>query len=151
MTHSRTIWEEGREPGRRVVALGVALVLTVAAFDLMITDRVDLVFDLVFVAVSLALALVVHPRDFFVVGVLPPLLMLGLFVLLAPTRPEAIASAGDGVVQAVVSGLGHHAVALFVGYAVCLGCLAVRRHVLARAATRRGASYASGREMSPTA
>lgn len=150
MTRSRTIWEEGREPGRRVVALGVALVLTVAALDLVLNDRVDLVFDLVFVALSLVLALTVRPRDFFTVGVLPPLLMLGLFALLALTRPEAIASPDDGVVQAVVTGLGHHSVALFAGYAACLGCLAIRRRVLARA-VRRAASHPARREMSRSA
>ena len=41
-----------------------------------------------------------------------------------------IADAGDGVVQAVVSGLSHHAGALIVGYALCLGVLAIRHRVL---------------------
>jgi hypothetical protein len=149
MTHARTIWEEGREPGRRVVALGIALALTTAALDLTLTGRISLVFDLVFVALSLGLALVVHPRDFFIVGVLPPLLMLGVFALLAPTRPETIASPGDGLVQAIVTGLGHHSVALFVGYAVGLSCLGMRRHVLARAA-RRTTSSDARQEMSPS-
>jgi len=132
MTHARTIWEEGREPGRRVVALAVALALTVAALDLELTGRMSLLFDLVFVLVSVVVALLVHPRDFFPVGVLPPLLMVGVFLLLALTRPESIAHRDDGVVQAVVSGLGHHSISLFVGYALCLGCLAVRRRVLAQ-------------------
>jgi hypothetical protein len=131
MSHARTIWEEGHEPGRRVVVLGVALALTVASLDLLLSDRVGILFDLVFALLSLGLALMVHPRDFFVVGVLPPLLMVGLFLLLGVTRPEAIAQADDGVVQAVVSGLGHHSISLFIGYALCLGCLAMRRHVLA--------------------
>ncbi|MEP9381586.1 DUF6542 domain-containing protein [Nocardioides cheoyonin] len=130
MTHARTIWEEGREPGRRVVALGVALALTVAALDLELTGRMSLLFDVVFVALSVGVALLVHPRDFFTVGVLPPLLMVGVFLLLGLTRPDAIADAEDGVVQAVVSGLGHHSISLFVGYALCLGCLAMRRHVV---------------------
>lgn len=131
MTHARTIWEEGREPGRRVVVLGAALALTATSLDLIWSARLGIVFDLLFAALSLCLALLVHPRDFFVVGVLPPLLMVGLFVLLGLTRPESIAHADDGVVQAVVSGLGHHSVSLFIGYALCLGCLAMRRHVLA--------------------
>lgn len=131
MTHARTIWEEGHEPGRRVIVLGVALALTAISLDLVLTDRVGIVFDVVFAALSLALALMVHPRDFFVVGVLPPLLMVGVFALLGLTRPDAIAAPEDGVVQAVVSGLGHHSISLFVGYALCLGCLAMRRHVLA--------------------
>ncbi len=56
--------------------------------------------------------------------------MVGVFVLLGVTRPDVIADAGDGVVQAVVAGLSHHAGALIVGYALCLACLAVRHRVL---------------------
>ena len=126
---TRTIWEEGHEPGREVVALGVALALTAAALDLMLTDRVGLLFDLGFVALCLGLALAVRRTDFFAVGVLPPLLMLSTFLLLAMSRAEAIARAHDGVVQAVVSGLAHHSVALGLGYAVALVVLAVRQRV----------------------
>ena len=42
-----------------------------------------LFFDLCFVAICLAAALMVRPRDFFTVGVLPPLLMFGTMVLVA--------------------------------------------------------------------
>ena len=48
---------------------------------------VGLFFDLGFVALCLGLALAVRPTDFFVVGVLPPLIMVGVFVLLEATRP----------------------------------------------------------------
>jgi hypothetical protein len=126
---TRTIWEEGHEPGREVVALGIALALTAAALDLMLTDRVGLLFDLGFVALCLGLALAVRRTDFFAVGVLPPLLMLSTFLLLAMSRAEAIARAHDGVVQAVVSGLAHHSLALGLGYAVALVVLAVRQRV----------------------
>lgn len=127
MTRARTIWEEGHEPGRRVVVLGVALTLSAAALDLLITGRLGLIFDVFFALTCLALALVVHPRDFFVVGVLPPLVMTGLLLLLALTRVDAIAQGDDGVVQAVVTGLGNHSIALFVGYGLALGCLVMRR------------------------
>ncbi|MBO0843499.1 MAG: hypothetical protein J2O46_09960 [Nocardioides sp.] len=129
-SHSRTIWEEGRESGRHVVALGAALALTVTFIDLLFDERLGLLFDLTFAVLSVALAFLVQPRDFFVVGVLPPLIMLGVFVLLALTQPQAIAHRDDSFVQAVVSGLGHHSISLFVGYALCLGCLAMRRRVL---------------------
>ncbi|MFT4084345.1 MAG: hypothetical protein QM638_17350 [Nocardioides sp.] len=141
MSHARTVWEEGHEPGRRVVVLGVALTLSLACIDLFIGDRVGVVFDLGFVVVCVLLALLVDAIDFFVVGVLPPLLMVALFILLAITQPATIALPDDGVVQAVVSGLGHHSISLFVGYGLCLGCLAMRRHVLAgRAAAERAAA-----------
>jgi len=33
VNHTRTLWEEGREPGRQVVALGAALALTAVVID----------------------------------------------------------------------------------------------------------------------
>jgi hypothetical protein len=133
VTRARTIWDEGREPGRRVVVLCVALALTAAALDLIVTGRLGVLFDVIFVLACIAVALLVHPRDFFVVGVLPPLVMTGVFLLLALTRVEAIARSDDGVVQAVVTGLGRHSIALFVGYGLALGCLAMRRRRVADA------------------
>jgi len=123
---ARTLWEEGHEPGRQVVALGLALTLSVVVIDVGIGDGVGLVFDLAFVGVCLLVALLVRPQDFFTVGVLPPLIMLTVFVLVAISHRVAIAREGDGLVQAVITGLSHHAVALGVGYAACLLCLAVR-------------------------
>ena len=76
-----------------MVALGLALALTVVALDVGIGGRVGLVFDLAFVGVCLVVALLVRPEDFFTVGVLPPLIMLGAFLVLAPGRPETIARA----------------------------------------------------------
>jgi hypothetical protein len=84
-------------------------------------------FDLWFVLICFGLALLVRPRDFFTVGVLPPLIMLGAFAVLALGRPEAIAEPQDGLVQAVVSGLAHHSVALTIGYALCLATLLARQ------------------------
>jgi hypothetical protein len=128
----RTLWQEGREPGRQVIALGVAVALTAVVLDLLLVGRVSLFFDLCFVALCVGVALLVRPRDFFTVGVLPPLIMLGVFTLVGLTRPAMIAHAGDGVVQAVISGLSHHSVALLVGYALCLACLGVRQRVAGR-------------------
>ena len=126
----RTLWEEGREPGRQVVALGLALALTAVVVDQSLVGRISWLFDVCFVLLCLAMALAVRPTDFFTVGVLPPLLMVVVFAMLGATRPETIARRGDGVVQAVVSGLSHHAGALVTGYALCLAVLAVRHRVL---------------------
>ena len=131
MTPTRTLWEEGRESGREVVALGFAVALTVLVVDVSTGERVGLLFDVCFVALSIALALAVRPDDFFVVGVLPPLLMGGLFVLLGIGKPAAIGHPDDGVVQAAISGLSHHSAALMTGYALCLGVLFVRQRVVA--------------------
>jgi hypothetical protein len=127
---ARTLWEEGHEPGRQMVALGLALSLTVAALDVGIGGRVGLVFDLAFVTVCVVVALLVRPEDFFTVGVLPPLILLAVFVLLGISHRVAIAPGDQGLAQAVITGLAHHAVALGVGYAGCLLCLVIRDHVL---------------------
>jgi hypothetical protein len=131
VSQARTLWEEGREPGYQVVALGLAVALTITVLDLWRTSEVTRLFDVVFVLTCVAVALLVRPQDFYTVGVLPPLIMAGVFLLVALTRPAAIAHAHDGVVQAVVSGLSTHATALGVGYALCLGCLAVRHRYVA--------------------
>jgi hypothetical protein len=129
VTPARTVWEEGRESGREVVALGFAVALTVVVVDVAAGADVGWFFDLCFVALCVALALAVRPSDFFVVGVLPPLLMGGLFALIAVARPESVGERGDGVVQATISGLSHHSLALVTGYALCLGVLFVRQRV----------------------
>jgi len=126
---ARTLWEEGREPGRQVVALGVAVALSVVVADLALVGRVSLFFDLCFVSLCVGLALAVRPSDFFVVGVLPPLIMVGVFALLGLSRPSVIAHPEDGVIQAVVSGLSHHSTALVAGYLLCLITLAIRHRV----------------------
>ena len=115
-----------------MVSLAVALLVTAAVVDLLLTDGLGLLFDLAFVTVSVGAALGVRPSDFFAVGVLPPLAMFALVLLLAFSDPGAVARADDGVVQATVSGMSAHAVALVLGYAACLGLLAVRRQVLRR-------------------
>lgn len=143
----RTLWEEGHESGRQVVVLGVALALTVTTLDLLALGRISVVFDIGFVLMCLTLALMVRPADFFTVGVLPPLLMVGAFVLVALVGPDAIADARDGTIQAVVSGLSHHAGALIVGYALTLGVLAVRHRVLRQ--RERDRQAASNRLGSP--
>lgn len=132
MSETRSLWEEGREPGRQVVVLGLAVTLTVVALDLVLVGQISLFFDLCFVALCLALALSVRPGDFFTVGVLPPLMMTGVFVLVGALAPEAIATEGDSVVQSVVSGLAGHSGALLAGYALCLATLALRQRVTRR-------------------
>jgi hypothetical protein len=126
----RTLWQEGRQPGPVVIgtvasALLVAVLLT-EAFD----ARIGLFFDLVFVASCLGAALMVRPRDFFTVGVLPPLALTATVVLLAFVDRAAVARADDSVTQATVSGLAHHAQALAIGYALTLLVLALRQVAL---------------------
>ena len=148
MSQSRTLWEEGHEPGRQVVALGLAVALTVVVLDLLLFDRVSPLFDICFVLLCVGLALAVQASDFFTVGVLPPMLMVVVFALLGVARPEVIADPGDGVIQAVVAGLSHHSGALVVGYLLSLVTLAVRHRVLTQAAANRAGSPAPTRTTS---
>ena len=120
------VWD-GDTRGSEVVALTAALTLSAATVEIAVGGHLRLFFDLSFVAICLAAALLVRPRDFFTVGVLPPLLMLGTMVLVAVNGTKVIAQAHDNVVQAVVTGLAHHAIALFIGYAVCLVTLVLRQ------------------------
>lgn len=120
------LWDVGSEPGRAVVALGVASTLTAVTIDLVLVGRLTLFFDLTFVALCLALAALVRRGDFWTVGLLPPLLMIGAFSLLALVERGTIADPRDSVVQALVSGVAHHSAALLAGYVLCLGGLAWR-------------------------
>ena len=131
--------------GSRITRLAVAAGLVVLALDLLISQRLTFVFDLGFVLVCVGAALAVHPRDFFHVGVLPPLLLLGLISLVAIVHTGWVAEPGDGFVQAVVSGLAHRATGLLAAYLLALGVLAIRQRVRAR---RLRAAY-SKREVSP--
>jgi hypothetical protein len=147
--HRRTLWEEGRQPGRLVaVAAGLA-VLVVVTLDSLLFDDITLLTDIVFVVVCGAAALTVRPRDFFVVGVCPPLLMATVFAVLAVVARGAVADPADGFLQAVVSGLAHHARALVLGYAVTLLLLALRQVALRNAgAIRSGVRHVEPRDPS---
>ena len=120
------IWD-GHSRGSEVVALSTALTLTAATVEITLVGSLGVFFDLCFVATCLTAALMVRPREFFTVGVLPPLLMLGTMVLVALNGTQVIASRHDSVVPAVITGLAHPRVALIIGYAVCRGTRALRR------------------------
>jgi len=145
----RTLWEEGSRPGALVVA-GVAAALGVAVLlQLAVGDELGWFFDLSLVAACVAAALLVRPRDFFVVGVLPPL-ALGLTVLtVALVDRDAVARAGDGMLQAVVSGLAHHAIALALAYALTLAILGLRQVALRNQGQLRRAHHEDAAAAAP--
>jgi hypothetical protein len=127
--------------GSRVTRLAVLGALVVLALDLLIGPRVGVLLDIGFVLLCLGAALAVRPRDFFSVGVLPPLLLLGLITLAAIIDTASVADRGDGLVQAVVSGLAHRASGLMTAYVLVLGILAIRQRV---AVKRRGYTKRAG-------
>jgi hypothetical protein len=136
-THQRTLWEEGRKPGPLVVLGAVLMVLLVVLLDLLAFRGLTVLSDVGFVLVCAAAALAVRPREFFVVGVLPPLLMAGIVALLALLARDAVAEPTDGLGQALVSGLAHHAGALVVGYGLTLALLALRQVAMRNAGVIR--------------
>ncbi|MGZ4494713.1 MAG: DUF6542 domain-containing protein [Nocardioides sp.] len=134
----RTLWEEGRQPGRLVTHVAVLAAAGLVALDLALTHEISWLFDVGFVLVCVAAALAVRPRDFFPVGVLPPLLMAAVVLALALFVRTAVADAEDGLVQSFVSGLAHHAGALVTGDGLTLVVLALRQVALRNAGTLRG-------------
>ena len=127
-----TLWEEGRWSGRRVTRLSVFVSVVLAAVDLAATGRLERIFDSGFIVLCIGMALAVRPQEFFRVGVLPPMLLLGLCVALGLGHRGAIAAPGDGFVQSVISGLAHHSGALLAGYALALLVLGLRIRVARR-------------------
>lgn len=128
VTQAEAFWDVGHEPGRQVVSLGVALTLTAVSVDILLVGRLTLFFDLCFMVLCLGLAALVRRRDFFLVALLPPVLMTAVFGFVALVDRGAVADPGDSVLQAVVSGVATHGIALFIGYALCLGWLGWRLH-----------------------
>jgi len=102
----------------------------VVLISVLLGNQLGLFFDIVFVLVCVGAALAVRPSDFFTVGVLPPLALAGTIVVLAVVDRAAASKADDSFVQAVVSGLAHHAFALMIGYALALAVLALRQVAL---------------------
>lgn len=151
-----TLWEEGRMTGTRVLRLAAISMALVIGLNLLIVGRLGVFFDVPFVVVCVAAALAVRPRDFFKVGVLPPLLMLSVMVIVGLVHRVSIAAANDGLVQAVVSGLAHHSGALLAGCVTALVVLAIRQRVravridrVARARSPYNVRAHSKREASP--
>jgi hypothetical protein len=114
------------------VRAAVVVILVVAGLSLLIGNHLGTPFDLVFVLVCAGSAMWVAPRDFFVVGVMPPLLLAGTVAVLAWFDRGAVARPDDALAQAFVSGLAHHAKALVLGYAATLVLLALRQVALRR-------------------
>lgn len=126
-------------------AASFALLLTALA-HLALGAGLGLVFDLLFVALCVGAALWVHPRDFFTVGVLPPILLAVTVFLLALVDRDTVARADDSLVQAVVSGLAHRAIGLAIGYGLALAVLGLRQVALRNRGTIRPGHHTPARD-----
>lgn len=127
VTPAQPSWLHGTEPGRQVVALGFALVLSAVAVDYLLGGELSLFFDLCFITVCLYLAVRVELASLHLGAILPPVLLLAVLALLGLVAPGVVARPQDGVVQAVVTGLTHHSVALVAGWALALIAFEGRR------------------------
>ncbi|GGD14842.1 hypothetical protein GCM10007231_12270 [Nocardioides daphniae] len=127
VTPDQPSWLYGTEPRRQVVALGFALVLSAVALDYLMSGHLSLFFDLCFITLCLYLAIRVEQSALSLGAMLPPALMLAVLVLLGLAAPQVVARADDAVVQAVVTGLTNHSVALVAGWALALIALEGRR------------------------
>ena len=130
------------ETGPSAIALGVALALTWLVLDTLVSTPLGALLGTGFALTCLWLALTIRPGHFFTVGVLPPLLLVGVLVLAALLRPAALD--GDGLLDRVVGGLVDQRLALVLAWA---GTLAV---LLTRSATGRPLRAAAPREHPPT-
>ena len=124
---SPTLWVQGDHPGRLVLRATTLLLLVVVGLNLLTTGSLGLGFDLVFVLVCALSALWVRPRDFFMIGVFPPIFLGAVVVVLGIADPGAVARASDNAGQAVVSGLAHQAQTLVIGYGLTLAVIALRQ------------------------
>lgn len=115
--------------GSRVIRLALLAAAVLIALDLLITGRLGALFDVAFIAVCIAAALMVRPSDFFKIAVLPPILLLVVCAVTAIVHRAGVAAADDGFVQAVVSGLAHHSGALFAGTVHALLVMGIRTRV----------------------
>jgi len=131
-----TLWEEGRWSGRRVTRFSMLASALLVAVDLAATGRVERIFDSGFIVLCVGMALAVRPADFFRVGVLPPMLLLGVCATLGLGHRAAIGTGDDSLVQAVISGLAHHSGPLLAGYALALAVLGIRLRVGRRHSNR---------------
>ncbi|MGL5825890.1 MAG: DUF6542 domain-containing protein [Nocardioides sp.] len=122
----RPLWVRGCESARAVATLGLALALTLIVTEGSVRDTIGIGFDLGFVCLCVLMALIARPGDFILTGLLPAAVMTAAFALVGATSPGVIAHPEDGWIQATVTALGHHGIALFVGFASCSATLTYR-------------------------
>jgi len=117
---------------RGVVVLGVALLAGATALQVWLSSSLGLFFSVCFVLTVLTTALLVRSDGFFVVGVLPPLLMLAILAAVAqwaPAHIDAPVPASASVVQLVIAGLVAYAIPLVVAHLCALAVIAARVRV----------------------
>lgn len=111
---------------RQVVAGAVVATAAVVAFDVALTARLSMFFDLCFVLVGLWAALGVRRQGLYAVGVLPPLLLGAVVAFLAVTMPATLTASHLAFVSTWLTGLAQHGVALGATHVVVLAIVGLR-------------------------
>ena len=115
-----------QRPATRVVAAAVVATGAVIAFDVALTGRLSMFFDLCFILVGLSAALVVRREGLYAVGVLPPLLLGAVVAVLAVGFPASLTDSRLAFASTWLTGLAHHGVALASAHAVVLTIVGMR-------------------------
>lgn len=114
----------------QVIALACAVMGIVTAASITLSDGLGVFFGLSFVLVSVTAALSADIRALYTPGVLPPLLLIGLLILVAQLAPDAIEAPGlaesASATQRVIAGVVDHATALVIGHILALCAIAYR-------------------------
>jgi hypothetical protein len=114
---------------RGVVVLGVALLAAATALQVRLSPSLGIFYSVCFVLTVVTTTLLVRSDGFFVVGVLPPLLMLGILIAVAywaPSHIDAPVPASASLAQLVIAGLIAHATPLAIGHLSALAIIAAR-------------------------
>lgn len=119
------------------MAAATLSVAALAVFDVALTERLSMFFDLCFILVGFGAALVVSSRGFFAVGVLPPLLLGAVVAVLAVLDPTTVTATHLAFVSTWLTGLAHHAAALVTTHTLVLATLALRSSPRTRATPAR--------------
>jgi len=117
VTHLRTF---------QVVGGAAVATAAVVAFDLTLTGRLSMFFDLCFVLIGLSAALLARRQGLFAVGVLPPLLLGGVVAVLAVSAPAALTSSHLAFASTWLTGLAHHGGALAATHVIVLTIVGLR-------------------------
>ncbi|CAN5857421.1 hypothetical protein BH20ACT6_BH20ACT6_10980 [soil metagenome] len=139
----RAPWVGAEPPAGRVLTGAIAALVVAAFVEILLVGSVGLLLGLSLVAASIGVALTVRPRDLFTAGVSPPLLLVGVLLVVAVLHGEGIQVgrlvAEAGVAQRVIAGFVHLAGTLVVAHALALVVVALRGRVHRRRRPRPAA------------
>lgn len=114
---------------RGMVTLGVGAMLVITLLDLA-DGRIGFLFSLGFALVVVTLAMAIDVRDLFPAGILPPILLLGLLLVLCVVKGSSVAvngvEADAGLVTRYIATVIDHGLTLVVGHGLALGVIVWR-------------------------